>query len=296
MWANNFTRHARAKHPDKLQELNVKPKVKQIGPPYTFIRNMVNDCIHTDKDTKSKEEKREITIQIMKKLGDRLEKSKNNEAIHDDCGGFLPTGFHFGQHSLYKLSLDRKENSKIHFELDGTSYINNIRFVIHGMNHQSNPTAFGKQMCEIFRERVSRQIKPEDIAKLLERLKKTRYNGKQTLVYKCVWSAYNRDGKNYFESVSEMYEYCIDLLKKQNFICNVSKMLMSDTRDSEAGKRRFAPSLNAKDARKGHCRDNLEWIISCLNNSNFDKQKKDDYESDHPTSWNTKIFYEYIGL
>ena len=96
---------------------------------------MVKDCIKGDKDEKSKDQKREITIQIMKKLGDRLEKSKNNEAIHDDCGGFLPTGFHFGSHSLYKLSLDRKNNNKIHFEFDGISYINNIRFVIHGMNH-----------------------------------------------------------------------------------------------------------------------------------------------------------------
>ena len=72
---------------------------------------------------------------------------------------------------------------------------------------------------------------------------------------------------------------------------------MSDTREnSEAGKRRFAPSLNAKDARKGHCRENLEWIISCLNNTNRDKDKKDDYETDPPTTWNTKRFYEYIGL
>ena len=70
---------------------------------------------------------------------------------------------------------------------------------------------------------------------------------------------------------------------------------MSDTwENSEAGKRRFAPSLNAKNARKGHCRDNLEWIVSCLNNSNFDKKKKEDYETDHPTTWNRKRFYQYI--
>ena len=96
MLHSNFLPHARRKHPDKLQELNVKPKLKQIGPPYSFIYIMVNNCIEHDKDEKSKDQKREITIQIMKKLGDRLEKSKNNEAIHDDCGGFLPTGFHFG--------------------------------------------------------------------------------------------------------------------------------------------------------------------------------------------------------
>ena len=86
--------------------------------------------------------------------------------------------------------------------------------------------------------------------------------------------ATKRDGKNYFKSGSEMYEYCIELLRKQNFICNVSKILMSDTLDSEANRRIFAPSLNAKDAVKGHCKDNLEWIISCLNNTNQDKQKR----------------------
>ena len=234
----------------------------------------------------------------MKKLGNRLEKSKNNEAIHDDCGGFLPHGFHFGRHSLYKLSLDRKENSKIHFEYDGTSWLGNVRFVIHGINHRSNPTAWGKNMCAIFRERVTltRQIKPET-AKLMKRLKKTTYNGKHTLVYESVNQAYKRDGKNYFESVSKMYEYCIDLLKKQNFICPISKILMSDTlENSQPNRRRFAPSLNAKDATKGHCRDNLEWIVSCLNNSNFDKQKIEFYDSDHPTTWNTKRFYEYIEL
>ena len=47
---------------------------------------------------------------------------------------------------------------------------------------------------------------------------------------------------------------------------------------------------------KGHCRDNLEWIISCLNNGNRDKQKKEDFKTDPPTTWNTKRFYEYIGL
>lgn len=46
-----------------------------------------------------------------------------------------------------------------------------------------------------------------------------------------------------------------------------------------------------QDARKGHCRDNLEWIISCLNNTNRDKDKIEDYENDHPTSWNKKRFY-----
>ena len=297
MWTSSFYKHARRKHADKLQEINIKPKVKQIGPPYSFIYEMVNNCIQNDKDTKTKDEKREITIQIMKKLGDRLEKSKNNEAIHDDCGGFLPTGFHFGQHSLYKLSLDRKDNDKIHFKFDGKSWINNIRFVIHGINHRTNPTAWGKDMCAIFRERVTRKIKPEETAKLMQRLKKTWYNGKNTLVYESVRNAYKRDGKNYFESVLEMYEYCIDLLKKQNFICNVSKILMSDTlENSQPNRRRFAPSLNAKDARKGHRKENLEWIISCLNNGNCDKQKKEFYDSDHPTTWNTKRFFEYIEI
>ena len=51
---------------------------------------MVDSCIRHDKDTKCKDQKREITIQIMNKLGDRLEKSKNNEPIHDDCGGYWP--------------------------------------------------------------------------------------------------------------------------------------------------------------------------------------------------------------
>ena len=152
-------------------------------------------------------------------------------------------------------------------------------------------------MCAMFRERVNRKIKPEETAKLRERSKKTTCNGKKTLAYTSVLSAYHRDGKNYFSSVSEMYEYCIELLRKQNFICPVSKILMSNTlKNSEAGKRRFAPSLNAKDARKGHCKDNLEWIISCLNNTNCDKIKKDDYETDQPTTWNTTRFYKYIEL
>ena len=99
-------------------------------------------------------------------------------------------------------------------------------------------------MCAIFRERVTRQIKPEETAKLMQRSKKTSYNGKNTLVYSSVKHAYHRDGKNYFASVSEMYEYCIDLLRKQNFICNVSKILMSDTlENSQPNRRRFAPSL-----------------------------------------------------
>ena len=34
--ADYFPGHARRKHPNKLQELNVKPKIEKIGPPYTL--------------------------------------------------------------------------------------------------------------------------------------------------------------------------------------------------------------------------------------------------------------------
>ena len=298
--AANYTAHGRRKHPNQLKEMGIKEKRhKYHGHPYRFIASMVSNCMLMDKKITNQDEKYVITLEIISKLKKKgqLDPSLNNLPCRDDCGGYLKEGFDFHSYSLYKLSLDRINNSIGHFNFKNGTWLSNIRFVVHGINHRTNPTRYNEKMPSMLRDKVMQQVDPNEVYTLKIRLKKTVYNKLQTLPYKSILCAYHRDGKNHFNSAKEMRLYCFGLLREQWFRCKISNIFMNDTHDnSEAGHRMFAPSLNAIDPVKGHRKGNLEWICSFLNNSNFDKTKTDTFEDDKPTSWNRERFYGYIGF
>jgi len=298
----NYWRHVRNKHSNQMEQLGVKPRrhiKKAHGHPYRFLSEMVRGCMIHDKQIINRDEIEEIALEIISKLkkNGQFDPSLNNLPCRDDCGGYLKEGFDFHSHSLYKLSLDRINNSIGHFKFKNGTWLSNIRFVVHGINHRTNPTMYNEKMPSMLRDKVMQVEDPNEVDTLKIRLNKTRYNGVKILPYQSMTNAYHRDGKDHFNSVKEMRLYCYGLLRKQWFRCTISNIFMNDTTDnSEAGHRMFAPSLNAIDPVKGHRKGNLEWICSFLNNGNCDKTKKEKFEDDKPTSWNRERFYEYIGF
>lgn len=294
-----YMKHVRKHHPNQLEQLGITPPKKKHGHPYCFLGAMVRSLMELDKQITNQDVNEEIALEIIRKLkkNGQFDPSLNNLPCRDDCGGYLKEGFDFHSHSLYKLSLDRINNSIGHFKFKNGTWLSNIRFVVYGINHRTNPTMYNEKMPSMLRDKVMQQVDPNEVDTLKLRLNKTRYNGVKTLPYSSVTNAYRRDGKNHFNSVKEMRLYCYGLLRKQWFRCTISNIFMNDTTDnSEAGHRMFAPSLNAIDPVKGHRRGNLEWICSFLNNGNCDKTKREIFEDDKPTSWNRERFYGYIGF
>jgi hypothetical protein len=288
--------HIRRKHP----EINTPPVVKKMPrstmPHYRFISKMVYSNILSDVRTRSgekyrKEEIRTIVREIQERLGARL----STGSCYDDCGGYLKNGFAFHPHSIYKLSLDRINNDKVHYYMENGKWTRNIQFVITGINHHTNPSALGKDMCRILRGKMEEKPSVLDIERVRSIYKLC---NKKNIAYKsCKTSrTNNKNDKCYevFKTIKDQWTYGKQLLEKQGMLCAISGILMDP--EGKAGNRMFAPSFDAIYPREGHVPGNLRWVCSFLNNTNCDKMKKEDYEDDDPTTWTRERWREYVGM
>jgi len=289
---NDLLKHIRRKHP----EINAPPVVKRSTiPHHSFIRTMVNSNISDDVRIRSgekyrKEEVRAIVREIQERLGARL----STGSCYDDCGGYLKNGFAFHHHSIYKLSLDRINNDKVHYYMENGKWTRNIQFVITGINHHTNPSALGADMCRILRNKMEEKPSVLDIERVRESLNKP---CRKNVAYKsCIMSRYNKNDKCHevFKTRNDQWTYGKQLLEKQEMRCAISGILMNP--EGKAGNRMFAPSLDATYPREGHVPGNLRWVCSFLNNTNHDKEKKEDYEDDDPTTWTRERWREYVGM
>jgi len=292
MFATGLPRHIRRKHPE-----NAPPIVKHSTiPHYYFISKMVHSNILDDVKKRSGEKynadiKRAITREIQERLGARL----STGSCYDDCGGYLKNGFAFHPHSIYKLSLDRINNDRVHFYMENGKWTRNIQFVITGINHRTNPSALGADMCRILRNKMEEKPSVLDIERARKSLNKP--CGKNNVAYSsCHTSRDNKNDKCHevFKTAKDQWTYGKQLLEKQEMRCAISGILMDS--EGKAGNRMFAPSLDATYPRDGHVPGNLRWICSFLNNGNCDKSKKEDYEDDDPTTWNRERWREYVGM
>ena len=290
---NDLLKHIRRKHP----EINAPPVVKRSTiPHHSFIRTMVNSNISDDVRIRSgekyrKEEVRAIVREIQERLGARL----STGSCYDDCGGYLKNGFAFHHHSIYKLSLDRINNDKVHYYMENGKWTRNIQFVITGINHHTNPSALGADMCRILRNKMEEKPSVLDIERVRESINKP--CGKNNVAYQsCQKSRRNKNDKCHevFKMAKDQWTYGKQLLEKQGMLCAISGILMDP--EGKAGNRMFAPSFDATYPREGHVPGNLRWICSFLNNANWDKTKKEDYEDDDPTTWNRERWREYLRI
>ena len=224
---------------------------------------------------------------LTEKLYERLKQYKN----YDDAGGYLATGFAFERYHIFKLSLDRIDNSKEHFPNDG---LQNLRFVVAGMNHFTNPCSI-KNTCEWFCKKQCEQPSKEVYEKTWTRLIQ-----KKSLFQSTIGNIFRRDTKKsaefckQFPRLSDFRTYVFQLLESQKLRCAVSGIFMSDSHYVPRYERRLQPSIDAIDPRLYHTKGNLRIVISCLNSFNHIKRKRDS-SPDPPHYWTKELFESYIG-
>ena len=219
----------------------------------------------------------------------------------DDAGGVVPGGLKLRFHSLFQLSLDRKDNSRPHFI--GNS-LDNLSFVVLGINNQASIVGrWGGETCTKLRARVMAPVTEAEVEDILQREKKSMSSslahmcGKPArinVVYQVCTRVYQRDKmtRAQFESVGAFFEHTYTLLVDQRARCDTSTILMSEHcyTDSSA----FQPSLDAIVPSLGHVKGNLRWVCACLNN--IDRSKQNKSPDGEPQSWTPALFRQYIGI
>ena len=118
----------------------------------------------------------------------------------------------------------------------------------------------------------------------------------KTLPYKSVNAARRKNDPciKFWPKLGDHVAYELQMLKKQEYRCAITGMVMSDTTESESRNRPFAPSLDAIDPTEGHIPGNTRWICSFLNSSNNDKQKTQCFTDDAPTAWTSERWKQYL--
>ena len=223
------------------------------GGSYAVVTDRVRPLAKKDDNLELlRKNNREILAQVMDwirdQLGDRLEKSDRGEPCFDDVGCFLRRGFWLHRHSLFALSLDRKDKKKKHFDLDEQGkLVCNVRLVMSGINNQTNISDL-PDLSSFIRAKLNENPTQDQVDALLD---KRRFN--KNMMYASVNRAWHADEKTreHFDSLHAFFDYCFDLARKQRMVWGGRYgILMSDTYATPKGKRYFAPSLSAIDPRK----------------------------------------------
>ena len=338
--------HFRDKHPDLCKsdgrsclEYGILPKrTSRLKKPtkyngkvtdaeWRFLKQLVNTCIKNDitaKDRWTEEDQEylekiktnEYKHQITEKILDILLERKliKNSCVVDDAGGYLPNGFVLDRHSLYKLSLDRKDNDRPHFLPNTNNILENLSLIIIGMNTATNIVSIHTEnTCDYVREKVeeSQQKTKEDEDNLVSSQSKkynkinnsiasTLYSCCATLFSLKIFSRENkgeyRDKKcrKAFKTPDNFFKHCYSLLEKQRGYCAISGIFLEN--ETTGLRSPFKLSVDAIKPRDGHVPGNIRIICQFLNSINNDKIKTHVAEDDRETAWTPELFKEYFQI
>lgn len=308
-----ISKHIRSQHPEHA----APKKAKSLPCPFpddlhgwSFVKLKVHSCIKNDLRKKHRwtfpGDCAELEAQNCNAAKHALAKKVYGRWLSmsetDDAGGVVPGGLKLRFHSLFQLSLDRKDNSRPHFI--GNS-LENLSFVVLGINTPASIVSrWGGETCAELRKRVMAPVTEAEVEDILQREKKSmssllaRMCGKPTrinnVVYNVCTRVYHRDKmtRAQFESAGAFFKHAYALLVDQRARCDTSTILMSEHcyTDSSA----FQPSLDAIVPSLGHVKGNLRWVCACLNST--DHSKKNKSPDGEPQSWTPALFRQYIGL
>ena len=298
----NMTQHVMKVHPHVYKsQRNYRTNHGWPSNSYSVVADRVRALARKDHNLDLlNKNNREILAKVMDwirdQLGDRLHKSDRGEACFDDTGIYMRGGFWLHCHSLFALSLDRKDKKNNHFYLDEQGkLVCNVRLTMSGINNRTNISDV-PNLPSFIRTKLNAKHTQAQVDVLLD---KRRFN--ENLMYTSANHVWQVDEKTreHFDSSGAFFDYCFDLARKQRMVWGGRYgILMSDTYATPKGKRYFAPSLSAIDPRKGHIPGNLEWIPACFNNICSDKKKTVDDDDDpnrQPTQWTIKLVRECFG-
>ena len=222
-------------------------------------------------------------------------------------------------HSLFSLSQDRSDDTRIHYVDKGVS---NILITIKGMNvHCSlrewslaedvrkGRTPDVRNMCENLRDEMRREVSAEETAEIMAREKTTgntalaRSFGKpprHNSLYKSVKRAFKNDEKarDAYGTVGNMFKRVYEDVYE--VVCPISSITMSGHTYNRVfdGKKHiphpFQPSLDAIDPTKGHVPGNLRVVCRFLNAA--DHTKCNTLKVEHAHSWTRELWMHYVGV
>lgn len=326
-----LTRHKKRKH-------NLQPRQCLRCPQemdkhaFRFIKRLVCTSIATD--VKKMQRWSEADRRQLRALHTNQAKQQLAVAVHkrytalqdtDDHGGrcSAPCAIVLQPHSLFSLTLDRKDNARPHF-VEGT--LRNLCFTCRGMNVHSSlrewyTTSPHDTMCGYLRAEMHRHVSSEEIEDALHREQHsrsstlaTRYGQKtrHNTLYKSVINVFHHDplARGAFQSVKHMFEYVYhELYVKQGARCQISSIFLSghayNRIKADTGGRTFLPhcfqpSLDAVQPSLGHVRGNMRIVAVFLNAT--DTSKQDAHQArknaDHgaiPHAWTRKLWAHYVG-
>ena len=310
--AKNLHRHIRSKHPKHAS----KKASRRLPCPFpddphgwSFVKRKVGLCITNDLRLKHRwafpGDRAELEAQNCNATKHALAKKVYGKWLsmseRDDAGGVVPGGLRLRKHSLFQLSLDRKDNNRPHFI--GNS-LDNLSFVVLGINnHASIVSRWGGDTCAQLRARVMAPVTEEEEEDILLREKKSKSTSlapasnkpvKKNVVYNACRHIYHRDKmtRAQFESTGAFFKHAYALLVDQRARCDTSTILMSEHCYTNSSA--FQPSLDAIVPSLGHVKGNLRWVCACLNN--IDRSKENKSPDGEPQSWTPALFRQYIGL
>jgi len=318
--------HKRTCHPE-----NAPPKQVHLSCPigdkkaFYFLKRKALTCIRADKrraEAKAKRRAKEIARRETLGIGvedieevvpfvmpDNHVRQEITIKIHDrwrdlvgdDAGGFVKPVLE--PFNIFSLTFERNCNIPDHFVDNGLS---NISLVILGINncavHKKNNTSltgtYGKgTVAELKRRRNL----PVDLDAIMERETKPYAKKIANVVYSSCKRAYQADEKTraQFGSLHEFFHHGLELLRQQGARCAISDIPMDGHKGSPTSF--FQPSLDAIDPTLGHVKNNLRWVILCLNATDCAKKKSKKNPDENPqerkkSRWTKQKFLKYIGV
>ena len=329
-------KHIRKEHPERMDELNIKPVRIQLPVPtkyeerkdeWRFVKKQVTTNITRDKkkmekwntedqkflkenfDDKSKinQAKHDITLLIMELL-DKSELLKSGST--DTLGGILPDGLKLQQYGgLFQMSGDRLDNNRPHY-IPGEDMLGNLQFIPMAFNCPSNIAGdYRENFCSFLRTVIrSQHFFPKNNKEIQDALEKESKScrvikGKQVnnKLYQCCLNIWNSKREKKVGKVKLSFKTLtnfFDAMKKmlRNQKC---RCILSDIfllGITDRARHPFGMSIDAIEPCKGHVKGNLRIICWFMNSTNHDNSKKRQDPNDGQSSWDRQSFQRYIGL
>jgi hypothetical protein len=241
----------------------------------------------------------------------------NNQTIHnialqfvdsrpfvDQFGGFVLGDLILREHGgLFQLSLDRITNKRdgvycIHFP-DPADVFANIRTVSLCVNVTAFNITLEQVQARVHKIFLEMELKHRLCVLLkyeskISRKRHDRIGRRDTTLYSCVHSIFNRDKKaaEYFKTRHIMWEWALAHLAQIGGRCEISNIPLETNRPPSM----WQMSIDAIDPIKGHIPGNMRIVCRFLNCANFCKVKTYDDPSDGPNSWTPELFCKYFRI
>ena len=286
----HLVNHIRSKHPEKAAAACTAACTAPLKNPsqlsdheWAFVKNMVRRCTLNDTTQNISHEHRMIVEAMTNQKIHNLTHQIVNEIIKTPDEWILRA--HGG---LFQLSLDRIDNTYIHFP-DITNAFANIELSHLCMNTQKKNITI-----EEVQKKVYANVTADAVDNLYDYEHRKTRNKKKTTLYNCVCSIFQRDkrARATWKSVDTMWRWACNHLKKIGGRCEISHILLQTNEHPS----NWQVSIDAIDPTKGHVPGNLRFICLFLNCANFSTKKTYTDEHDGVSAWTRELFVQFFKI